>query len=272
MSGDTSGLHEREASFHDRWASETRPEAVTIREAFEAPTALENRFVLRKMGDLSGVRLVDVGAGLGETSVYFAMRGALVTTVDLSPRMVELAVDLGRRHGVALNGRVCPAERLDLPDGSADVVFAANLLHHLTDRNAFLAEARRVLRPGGRFFAWDPLAYNPVIVIYRRMARAVRTEDETPLTFADLDLVRRNFERVGHREFWIASLALFVKYYLVDRVHPGKDRYWKRILSERPRDLWWWYPLRMLDAPLTRIPVVRRLAWNMVVWGTRPAR
>jgi hypothetical protein len=104
------------------------------------------------------------------------------------------------------------------------------------------------------------------------MATEVRTEDEAPLTFADADLARRYFPDVQHREFWIASLSLFLKYYLVDRVHPNQDRYWKRIYRETAASLGWWRPLSALDEYLfTRLPLVRRLAWNIVMWGQKPA-
>ena len=80
------------------------------------------------------------------------------------------------------------------------------------------------------------------------------------------------FPNLQHREFWILSLSLFLKYYLIDRVHPNDERYWKRILLETPRTLWWWTPLELVDRLLTRLPMVRCLAWNMVMWGEKPAR
>ncbi|HUJ80532.1 MAG TPA: methyltransferase domain-containing protein, partial [Candidatus Acidoferrales bacterium] len=92
--------HEREAAFHDAWANSTRIDDVLVRECFEAPTALENQFILQRMGSLRGKKLLDIGAGLGESSVYFALQGASVTTVDISPMMVETALELGRKHGV----------------------------------------------------------------------------------------------------------------------------------------------------------------------------
>ena len=49
MSVDTT-THEREAAFHDAWANSTRLEDVLVRECFEAPTALENQFILQRMG------------------------------------------------------------------------------------------------------------------------------------------------------------------------------------------------------------------------------
>jgi hypothetical protein len=62
-----------------------------------------------------------------------------------------------------------------------------------------------------------------------------------------------------------------VKYYAVDRVHPNQDRYWKRILRETPESLRWWTPLRAIDSALTRLPLMRWLAWNMVMWGEKEA-
>jgi len=262
-------IHRKESDFHDQWAADTPLGKISVREAFEAPTAPENRFILRKMGPLKDKRVLDVGAGLGESSVYFALQGAKVTATDLSPQMVDTAVRLGKLHGVEIEGIVTPGETLDVPAESYDFVYIANTIHHVTNKPVLFEQIQRALKPGGRFFSWDPLAYNPVIGIYRRMATEVRTEDEAPLTFADVNLARRYFDQVGHREVQIATLTLFLKYYLIDRVHPNQDRYWKRILRETNKSLWWWQPLRGMDGILTRLPLVRRLAWNMVMWGTR---
>jgi len=260
---------QREADFHDQWASSTRLEDVRMRECFEAPTAMENQFILSRMGSLEGKRLLDIGAGLGESSVYFALKGARVTTVDVSPGMVETALALGKKYGVELEGIVAGAENLCVPAESYDLIYIANTIHHVQDRAALFEGMRQALKPGGRFFSYDPLAYNPVINIYRRMATEVRTPDESPLTSADLKLARKYFRHVGHREFWISALLLFGKYYLKDRVHPNADRYWKRILRERGEDLLWWKPFRAADRALTQIPLLRWLAWNIVMWGEK---
>ena len=265
-----SAIHESETRFHDEWADSTDLSHIAVREAFEAPTALENRFILHLMGPLNGKRILDIGAGLGESSVYFALHGAQVTTSDLSSRMVAAALRLGNLHGVKLTGLVTSAEALNTPENEFDFVYVANTIHHVTDRRALFEQIYRTLKPGGRFFSWDPLAYNPLIGIYRRIATQVRSEDETPLTLRDVRLAREFFPDVRNREFWIAALALFVKYYLVDRVHPNTDRYWKRIFRETDRTLGWWHPLRSADEMLTRIPAVRWLAWNMVLWGSKP--
>jgi SAM-dependent methyltransferase len=242
---------------------------VLVRESFEAPTAMENRFILSRMGDLEGKRLLDIGSGLGESSVYFALQGAQVTMADISPGMVQTGRDLGRKYGVEIEGIVSGAEELEVPAETYDLVYIANTIHHVQDRNLLFQKIHRALKSGGRFFSFDPIAYNPIINIYRRMATEVRTEDEAPLTSRDLRLARRYFPDTQHREFWISALLLFMKYYAFDLVHPNDDRYWKRILKETPQSLRWWMPLRALDGVLTRIPVFRWLAWNMVMWGEK---
>ena len=266
---DSAVVHHDEVAFHDEWAQSTPLEKIAVREAFEAPTAVENQAILKLMGDLKGKRLLDVGAGLGESSVYFALLGADVTAVDISPGMVECAVKLGKLHGVEIRGAVQSGEHMDVPEDYFDLVYVANTIHHVTDKDSLFRQIHKALKSGGRFFSYDPLRYNPVINVYRRMATDVRTVDEFPLSFSDAKAAGKYFKNVQHREFWILTLALFLKYYAVNRVHPNGDRYWKRILRETSESLWWWTPLERIDRVLTRLPLVRRLGWNMVMWGEK---
>ncbi len=264
-------VYDRERSFHDAWAAGTEADRTRVRLAFEALTAPENRFILGLMGDLEGRRVLDLGSGLGESAVYFALRGARVTATDISPGMCARAVEAARLQGVEIEAIATPAERLEVPEGTFDLAYGGNLLHHVADIDATLAAVRRALRPGGRCFFVDPLTYNPAIKVYRRMATQVRTADEHPLSFRDLGTFRRHFANVQHREFWLTTLLLFARYYLVDRVHPNADRYWKRILEEDPARIGWWFsPLQQVDAVLLRLPLLRRLAWNIVIWAQRP--
>jgi 2-polyprenyl-3-methyl-5-hydroxy-6-metoxy-1,4-benzoquinol methylase len=262
----------RESEFHDEWARNTDLRTVEVRGCFEAPAALENSHIIRQMGPLKGKRILDIGAGLGESSVYFALQGAQVTMVDLSPRMVKITLELGKLNGVEMEGIVSSAESLNVKPETYDIVYVANTIHHVSDKARLFEQVRNALKPGGRFFSFDPIAYNPVINVYRKMATEVRSVDEAPLGTSDLALARKYFVNVQHREFWILTLSLFLKYYLIDRVHPNQDRYWKRILKETSSTLWWWRPLRELEAVLSRIPGIRWLAWNMVMWGQKPRR
>ncbi|MEO8204857.1 MAG: class I SAM-dependent methyltransferase [Chthoniobacterales bacterium] len=264
---DSETIHRRESDFHDEWASSTKLEEIRVRETFEAPTAMENAFILKEMGNLKGKRLLDVGTGLGESAVYFALQGAEVTALDLSEGMVETAVNLGKFHGVNIQGVVAAGENLNVPAEYFDIIYSANTIHHVTDKPEFFQQIQRALKAGGWFFTWDPLAYNPLIELYRRMATKVRTDDEAPLTFRDVELAKQYFINVQHREFWILTLLLFCKYFAIDRIHPNQKRYWKLIYE--PQNLGWWKILKQCDHLLTRLPLIRRLAWNMVMFGQK---
>lgn len=262
----------RERAFHDAWAASVPPDRVAVHAAFESLTAPENRFILARMGPLAGRRLLDLGSGLGESAVYFALQGARVTATDISPEMCALAARTARAHGVELETVATPVERLEVAPGAYDLAYGANLLHHVSDVERTLRAVHRALRPGGLCFFWDPLAYNPVIEVYRRLATKVRSHDERPLTFSVLSTFRRHFTNVRHREFWLTTQSLFLKYFLVDRVSPNESRYWKRILEEDPRRIGWWFaPLQRLDEALLALPLVRRLAWNTVIWAEKPS-
>jgi SAM-dependent methyltransferase len=67
----------------------------------------------------------------------------------------------------ALEFRVADVEKTGLADSSVDVICYFGLLHHFPDFNKVAAEAYRVLKPGGRFFSFDPHHYNPAFWLYR---------------------------------------------------------------------------------------------------------
>jgi ubiquinone/menaquinone biosynthesis C-methylase UbiE len=96
-----------------------------------------------------GRRVLDVGCGQGIDLANFALGGAEVTGIDLTPRHVELA----RSHlaALGLEGAVVEgdAEAMPFEDGSFYLVSSNGVLHHTPDMGAALREIRRVLRPGG---------------------------------------------------------------------------------------------------------------------------
>jgi len=63
------------------------------------------------------------------------------------------------------------------------------------------------------------------------MATKVRSYDESPLMMEDLELFEDNFSKVEFRMTWLFSLWIFLKFFLVDRIHPDSDRYWKRTVT-----------------------------------------
>jgi SAM-dependent methyltransferase len=258
------GVCERE--FHDAWADTIDPGAVRVVESFTGSTSPEAVWIVAQLGDLRGKRLLELGSGAGEGAIFFALQGADVVASDLSPGMLAVVEAVAARHDTRVTTMQLSAEDLSpIPDASIDVVYAANLLHHV-DIARCLDEVRRVLKPGGMAAFWDPVAYNPVINVYRRKAAAVRTPDEHPIRRRDLRLFRDRFSAVQHRFFWLTSLAVFLKFYLVDGIDPSADRYWKRIIALEPELRPLVEPLMRLDRWLLRIcPPLGFWCWNIGV-------
>ena len=257
--------HRIEESFHDEWARSINLDDLLVSESFEAETAIENRYALHRFGDLQGQRLLELGCGAGETSVYFALKGADVTACDISSEMLEVARRLADKHGVRLRLFKMKAEDLRFPDASFDCVFGNSVLHHVELLPA-VREVWRVLRPGGIAAFVEPLAHNPVINIYRRISKEVRTETETPLRMRDIQSMRSIFPQLKHEGAWLAGLLLFVYFYLIERADPKKERYWKKVIAEADQYKGMFRVLKRLDDVVLRtFPFLRRFCWNAVL-------
>ncbi len=97
--------------------------------------------------ELSGARVLEVGAGSGRDSLELDRRGADVWVVDYTPSALRL---VGRQPGGDRLVRVCgDTFRLPFRDASFDILFHQGLLEHFRDPRAVLAENARVLRRGG---------------------------------------------------------------------------------------------------------------------------
>lgn len=260
---------EKERRFHDAWAAAIDVDGIRVADYFEACTAPENRFILRHMGDIQGKLLLDLGCGAGENSVYFAKKGARCVATDYSPGMVDVALKLATANGVTIEGCTANAMALNFPDNTFDLVYASNLLHHIPDPKIALKEMHRVLKPGGKACFWDPLKHNPVINVYRRMATAVRTDDEMPLDINIVNYIKALFSETAYDTFWIATLWIFLRFYLIERVDPNQERYWKKIIIEQERLAPSYQRLEQVDKVLKKFPLMKRLAWNIAVVATK---
>jgi ubiquinone/menaquinone biosynthesis C-methylase UbiE len=254
----------REREFHDQWALSLDLKRIDVGVAFEGSTAPENRFILSKIGNVNGRHLLDLGCGAGESSIYFALKGARCVASDWSPQMVAAARQLAEIHQVDIEARVIDAVNIDFRDNTFDIVYAANLLHHVDTRQT-LREIRRILKPGGVACTWDPLKYNPFINVYRRLATKFRTPDEHPLGFQILRDARKLFTRVEYETFWFATLWVFLRFFLFEKVHPSEERYWKKILEDESRLRNTYMRLEKLDRVIKKISIFERLAWNIAI-------
>ena len=145
--------------------------------------------------------IADLGAGEGTVSQLLARRAKKVIAVDNSEKMVEFGAQLARNHRVKnLEYRLGDLEDLPVKKGEADVAFFSQSLHHAQHPARALAEAFRIVKPGGRVIILDLLKH------HFEEARALYAD--VWLGFSEVDLRRMltdaGFENIStaivHRE------------------------------------------------------------------------
>jgi len=106
------------------------------------------------LGEVAGRDVLEVGAGAAQCGRWLAGRGARVVSTDLSMGMLREGVAADEQAGVRTPLLQCDARVLPFAAGCFDVVFTSyGALPFVADADRVLAEAVRVLRPGGRFVA-----------------------------------------------------------------------------------------------------------------------
>jgi ubiquinone/menaquinone biosynthesis C-methylase UbiE len=100
--------------------------------------------------------IADLGAGEGTFSLLLAQRALQVIAVDSSLKMVEYGSSLAQRQGVKnLEYRHGDMEELPIDSASVDLAFFSQSLHHAIHPAHAIAEAHRILKPGGRIAVLD---------------------------------------------------------------------------------------------------------------------
>jgi malonyl-CoA O-methyltransferase len=126
---------------YDRWASVYDDDGNPL-------IALEEPLVDRLLGDVSGLKIADIGCGTGRHAIRLARAGAIVHGVDFSQAMLDRA----HRKAGALPIEFTIhdlARALPFDDGNFDRVVCGLVIDHIADLTGLFREMRRICRPGG---------------------------------------------------------------------------------------------------------------------------
>ena len=159
-----------------------------------------------------GQQLLEIGCGIGTDLVRFARGGARVTGVDLAATAIDLA-----RKNFALNGlapeqlQVGNGEQLPFANHSFDIVYAHGVIQYTANPAALIAEAHRVLRPGG----------TGIFMVYNRVSwlNALSKVMKVPLEHEDAPVLKK-YSMAEYR----ALLGPFAKVRIVPERFPVKSR------------------------------------------------
>lgn len=105
--------------------------------------------------------IADLGAGEGLISQLLAQRAEHVVCVDNSPKMVEFGSELAKKNEILnLSYKLGDIEQVPLEDASVDLALLSQALHHAQHPQQAVAEACRILKPGGQLIVLDLLEHD----------------------------------------------------------------------------------------------------------------
>ncbi|CAN7209212.1 class I SAM-dependent methyltransferase [Rhizobacter sp. LjRoot28] len=197
---------EREREFHDaRFAQDQDPRNVLAKyySVTAASSDLFKRIVTERLG--AGRNFLEYGCGTGGDFRFYKRLGCNLYGIDISREAIIKAQADAEAHGLTAEYSVQDAENTNFPAGTFDLVAGSGILHHL-DLDRCLSELARITKPEGACVFSEPLGHNPAINLFRRMTPKLRTADEHPLVKRDFDLMRKYFDVVEVKHFYLFTL------------------------------------------------------------------
>ncbi len=123
----------------------------TERDAYQKPEK-----VLAFLGDISGKKIMDIGAGAGYFSVKLAKKGAHVIAADVNDEFQTLLKERIKQEKVEhLTTRKIPYDSPGLEDKEVDMVFIVNTYHHIENRSDYFAKVKKGLKNNGELVIID---------------------------------------------------------------------------------------------------------------------
>jgi SAM-dependent methyltransferase len=132
----------------------------------EANEPVDDSYRLHQYRDFAAKRVLDIGCGNGYVLSRFAAEGAHTCGIDLTRRAVGLSKRRFELRGQLGTFAVASAEDLPFRTATFDCVTSMGVLHHTPDTSRAIAEARRVLQPGGRLIV---MFYHRGSAVYWRL-------------------------------------------------------------------------------------------------------
>ncbi len=238
QSEDTAGL----ADYYDRYWAGADPAALATHSYRDFQSDL-HAYVSKQLGTLAGLRVLEIGPGLGSATLELAGRGAEVWAVDISGQSLVAVRERLAEAGQTLRPVQMKSEELAVASASFDLVYVEAVLMH-TDWRRTVRECVRVLKPSGRAIFVEPLRHHPAVALYRSTLSSFRQTRPHYLSWSDFAEIRGLFAGGQERPFYL--LAPFSL--------PLRGTPLRRLAV----------PLRALDRALLRLSPLKRVAWYLV--------
>ena len=185
-------FYEKEAAEYDkrRWSTEVGRYIDSV----------QREIVLKMSESWAGERILDIGTGTGRFALEIAQKGAMVTAVDISTSMLDVAKAKFRRAGLTGEFIQTSATQLPFREACFDGCICINVLSHLSEYQEVLREMSRVLKPGAFVIANFPNVlsyYLPYGLAVNALNRSLRRDVYTH--WYRLSRLKKAYMRAGIR-------------------------------------------------------------------------
>jgi len=212
-----------------------------------------NNYLLK---EFKGKKVLDYGCGDGNISVFLAKNGIDIVGIDIADIRIKNSKKLAVKEGMGdrTSFFVMDAEKTTFPDNYFDGILCTGVLHHLDIEKAF-KEIARILKPDGSIICNEPLAYNPIFQLYRRLTPHLRSEWEMHhiLSKKDIKEGEKYFRKVEKRFFHLFSLLA---------VPFRNSKLFNFVL----------WPLEKIDLLILKLPFVKWWAWQIIFILSKPKK
>lgn len=253
-----------EAEFFDRIAARevTRGLDPLVAARYGGPLRgiYAKEFCFSLLGNPRGLRILDLGCGVGDNALLMGQLGANVTGIDISPRSIEIAKERAATCGLEERVRfLCgPVEEIEPGDAPFDVVFGDGVLHHLLDSlDDVFARLAAWSRPGTLAIFKEPTNLAPGLRWLRGLVpiHTEATPDERPLEAPELEIIKRWIPHLRSRHFqMLGRLNRFV----LEGGSYERSSLKRRLAADA---------LAWTDSAILALPFASRLGGTAILWG-----
>ena len=204
-------------------------------------------YILPKMPQLEGKKVLELGTGTGGTATLLAKRGASVVGIDLLPFRLSEAKARATEYSVteSVEFALMDAMHLAFPDNTFDFIISKSVLV-FTAHTQTAKECYRVLKPGGKAIFIENMRYHPAVWFYRK-AFLKYSGKLHYFSLGDVETVGAAFERLEHREFHLSAVSAL---------------FWQKCISIPLFYKWTFRILKLIDTALLKcLPFLKRFCW-----------
>jgi ubiquinone/menaquinone biosynthesis C-methylase UbiE len=210
------------------------------------------KYFNKMIGSVNGKKILDIGSGFGNAALNLAKNGAIVTSIDISPKLIEGCKYRAKKNNLTVDFQIMDASNLKFEDNTFDIILGFRTIHHLQNIREFLLNAIRFLKPGGFILIVEPQKFNPFVEFGRKFIKngaEDRTVTEHPLIPKDIKIIKEVFGNLEKHEFSFLSAPCEV----------FKIMKWEKIYKLSV------HFFTFIDHLLWYLPFLRPLYWQVVI-------